>query len=132
MRIVRLILVIISMALPIKLSAQSVIYYSYDSAGNRTERTTTVSQNVFALTETAKPERLDLFSMSLFEVNDSIRQNFIDDQTENNNTSSVWEQKLWKHKWLEEELSMVKYDWTNLFLVNNQYFQKMKEYEKTL
>ena len=124
----------IGMALPIKLSAQSIISYSYDSAGNRTERTTTVSQNIFAQTETAKPEKLDLFSMALFAVNDSIRQNFIDDQTENNNTSFVSKPKLWKHKCLEEEyaLSIVKYDWTNLFLVNNQYFQKMKEYEKTL
>lgn len=134
MKPIQLILVIIGMVLPIKLSAQSIISYSYDSAGNRTGRTTTVSQNVFAQTETAQPEIPDLFGRSLFAVNDSIRLRFINDQTEYNNTLSVWKQKPQEHKCLKEEyaLNIVKYDWTNLFRVNNQYFQKMKEYEKSL
>lgn len=46
MRFVQLILVIIGMTLPMKLSAQSTIVYSYDSAGNRTSRTTIEATNV--------------------------------------------------------------------------------------
>lgn len=67
----RLKFILVALLVPFCLSAQSAISYSYDAAGNRVDRRTAESHNIFAQTETKMSERLDSIMIS-FGVKDNL------------------------------------------------------------